>query len=184
MSDNSEAAPEMTDIYSKECPDINHSRDSYEASGSNSSPSKETKDQTNLLETVVEVVKPIEETEAEVDVPSTNYKKTDKYGFFVSNEFHKALELDEVVSARRINKSKERTNKWIYMMKHWELYTTSRIRKLKSRIRKGIPEPFRGFTWYHISNAEAYKSQYPNLALVDLKVLNEVTADEVLAYFL
>ena len=79
-------------------------------------------------------------------------REIDKYGF-----------LRETSGSTNKNLLREnaRIEKWEKMLGDWERYTTKKAKKLKSRIRKGIPSASRGRAWYLLSGSEAIKANYP-----------------------
>lgn len=108
--------------------------------------------------------------------------KLDRYGFIVSHKF-----LDErktIVSPaemrRRSEKERERTNKWVKMIKQWDLVVTSKREKLKRRIRKGIPDMVRGTVWYRLAHCDEIQQKHPdprrtiNVRSLDPKIVDEV----------
>ena len=50
---------------------------------------------------------------------------------------------------------------------------------MKRRVRKGIPDALRGFSWYEVSGAKALKEKYPNPWKIDTSTVSAVTIDEV-----
>lgn len=52
--------------------------------------------------------------------------------------------------------------KWHKMLAVWDVFRKKKASKLKSRIRKGIPDSLRAEVWYAITNAGDMKSRYPN----------------------
>ena len=88
----------------------------------------------------------------------------DKYGFFLTDTFHKTLgKSPEEVEQRNV-KERERTSKWLRMLKKWDFVCKFRQTKLKRRIRKGIPNTIRSWAWFHISNSQKYREKYPDLS--------------------
>jgi hypothetical protein len=52
--------------------------------------------------------------------------------------------------------------------------------KLKSRVRKGIPNQFRGFAWYEFSLAEIIATRYPDPAHdIDISCLSTLNVEEI-----
>lgn len=116
---------------------------------------------------------------AETDTKREATKTVDRYGFYVSDDFHTSLLVSKEESALRKEKEAERTTKWIKMVKNWNGVIINRKEKLKRRIRKGIPDHVRGFVWTKISEASTYSAKYPNLSAIDVITLDELTVDEV-----
>lgn len=106
-------------------------------------------------------------------------KLVDRYGFYVSDDFHTSLlvSAEEVIS--RKEKEAERTTKWIKMIKNWEGVLVNRKEKLKRRTRKGVPDHVRGFVWIKLSGAITYRKKYPKLEAIDIATLDLITVDEV-----
>lgn len=100
----------------------------------------------------------------------------DRYGFITTDRFHRSKAVSSNLIATRRETEIERTRKWIKMMKKWDKYSAS---KLKSRIRKGIPDVARGFAWFKLSGGATYKSKYPNLAELDRLELDPLVLDEI-----
>mmetsp|Transcript_27126 Transcript_27126/g.48673 ORF Transcript_27126/g.48673 Transcript_27126/m.48673 type:complete len:318 (+) Transcript_27126:144-1097(+) len=59
-------------------------------------------------------------------------------------------------------KENARREKWRVMLSAWETFRKRKKRKLKSRIRKGIPDGVRAQVWYAVSNAAELKARYPS----------------------
>ena len=78
----------------------------------------------------------------------------DRYGFLNS----RVSTSDE----KRLRQDNARIEKWTKMLGNWDHYVLSKQDKLKNRIRKGIPNCFRGRAWYLLSGAEAIKQNYPD----------------------
>ena len=117
--------------------------------------------------------------EADTETKRETTKTVDRYGFYVSNDFHTSLLVSKEESALRKVKEAERTTKWIKMVKNWNGVIINRKEKLKRRIRKGIPDHVRGFVWTKISDASIYSAKYPVLSALDVTTLDELTVDEV-----
>ena len=63
----------------------------------------------------------------------------DRYGFFLTDDYHKSLSMSSDVNEQRRLKEAERTIKWTRMLKKGFPYLHQyRKAKLKRRIRKGI----------------------------------------------
>lgn len=106
-------------------------------------------------------------------------KLVDRYGFYVSDDFHTSLLVSSEEIVQRREKEAERTTKWIKMIKNWDNVVITRKEKLKRRVRKGIPDHVRGFVWTKLSNASIYRAKYPKLGAIDVTALDELTIDEV-----
>lgn len=116
---------------------------------------------------------------ADTETKGETAKVVDRYGFYVSDDFHTSLLVSKEESALRKVKEAERTTKWIKMVKNWNGVIINRKEKLKRRVRKGIPDHVRGFVWTKISGASTYSSKYPILSAIDVTTLDELTVDEV-----
>ncbi|KAG9394159.1 Rab-GTPase-TBC domain [Carpediemonas membranifera] len=66
----------------------------------------------------------------------------DRYGFIVSSDEHGPLRQP---TRQSIEKEHERIQKWTWMLNHWQGF--HHTRKFRQRVRKGIPEQFRGVVW-------------------------------------
>ena len=104
----------------------------------------------------------------------------DRFGFFVTEKHHKYLEVPPEIQRQRKAKEASRTKKWLKMIRQWKKYNSpSRIEKLKSRVRKGIPDAVRGFVWYQFAHGETVKSKYPDVRQIDVTTLPTVVVEEV-----
>lgn len=81
----------------------------------------------------------------------TEVKTVDKYGFLSASQR----------KTENLHKENARIEKWAKMLGDWDRYTLSKSKKLKNRIRKGIPSCFRGRIWYLLSDADVIKENYP-----------------------
>jgi hypothetical protein len=124
-----------------------------------------------------EVVRTESSTIEKVEESPSNASHMDRYGFMIidGSFFHqsKAIQNKLEVQSRR-DKETEREKKWLKMMKRWDFTKRYRLTKLKRRVRKGIPDGFRGVMWYKILQISAYSQEdiskrrtfperYPNL---------------------
>jgi hypothetical protein len=100
----------------------------------------------------------------------------DKYGFIADDDFHQSFHLSAKIAEARKETDIERTRKWIKMMKKWNRLSTS---KLKSRIRKGVPEAARGYSWSHLVVTPEVKKRYPSVADLDSRELDPTVSEEV-----
>ena len=101
-------------------------------------------------------------------------KNTDKYGFLHqpagigSSPPHTTIKFDTKEDTPSQLKTKRKTEngrikKWQHMLHpdNWLLFHKgSKKHKLKSRVRKGIPNAVRGTAWYHLSGANALQQQH------------------------
>lgn len=105
---------------------------------------------------------------------------TDRYGFFLSDEFHQFLKVPLETATKRKAKELERTKKWLKMVKYWgSEHILVKTRKMKQRIRKGIPDCLRGYMWYQLSGARQSKARFHDLSQLDIASVNERTLDEI-----
>ena len=105
----------------------------------------------------------------------------DRFGFFLSDEFHKYMELPTEVLQARKDKEGRRALKWVHMLKKWEqFYQPGKgNHKMKSRVRKGIPDVVRGYSWYHYADSSVIQQRYPNAFAIDISQVSRTTLDEV-----
>lgn len=66
----------------------------------------------------------------------SNDDSVNKFGFLAINNSQQSY-VDKL-------KENARLEKWYFMLEHWENYTSSHLKKIKRRIRKGIPNSIRG----------------------------------------
>ncbi len=110
----------------------------------------------------------------------------DRYGFFLTDEFHQEREISKEERQKRIEKEIERTRKWVRMLKQWSRYfytdkdIGSSTAKLKSRVRKGIPDRVRGYAWYEFLRIQkSVKARVPNPYDIDTSVITQTTREEI-----
>ena len=103
----------------------------------------------------------------------------DHYGFYVDDHHHQSLEVSERTILTRKEKEKERTKKWIKMLKNWDFTETYRKEKLKRRVRKGICDNVRGLAWTKLSQAWRYRKQCPDLDSLNMSDLPDAARDDV-----
>ncbi len=73
-------------------------------------------------------------------------KDIDRFGFYLNDKFHNnSIKLTETESQKRKVTEALRIKKWNDMILNWDL--ASKSSKLKSRVRKGIPDSLRGKVW-------------------------------------
>ncbi|KAM7436732.1 hypothetical protein ABFA07_013546 [Porites harrisoni] len=113
------------------------------------------------------------------------YKVTDRYGFLHKNQLNE--ERDEKLLALE----RERTQKWVKMVKNWDKYI--RGEKLRRRVYKGIPNSMRGETWRKLlgidripnkttvyeSMKKIARTQSPDIRQIDLDV-NRTYRDHIM----
>ena len=111
-----------------------------------------------------------------------NHMFKDRFGFWIDNDndnFHQARLITEKEAIARKNKESERSKKWVYMMKSWDKFIIKQVNKLKSRIRKGIPDSLRTFAWSHLAEIGDIKVRYPHPECIDVSRLTDQVKDEV-----
>lgn len=87
----------------------------------------------------------IEEDQQEV----VDTQKLDEFGFQVEDDYE--IQFD----------STERLLKWKEMTEDWDLWVKKKHKRLKNRVRKGIPNAYRTVVWAKLVKADVYK-QYCN----------------------
>lgn len=111
--------------------------------------------------------------ESEIPLP-------DKFGFLVdkSDIFQKCLPIPAEEIARRQAKDIERTRKWKEMEFSWNTIGTQI--KVKSRVRKGIPDGVRRTSWARLTEAlPRYEEEVPNLNILNTASLSPIVIDEI-----
>jgi len=117
---------------------------------------------------------------ANSDVSNSSYILKDRYGFYVSDQFHQQLQITPDVVKFRRNKETERTKKWLDMIQHWsKFYKHDKKSKLNRRVRKGIPDAVRGLVWQRLINIDAVKEKIPNPYEIDTGSLCKNVIDEI-----
>ena len=92
---------------------------------------------------------------------------TDEFGFILEENSSEDSEENNNQSKKKDNKKNEkpkenllkinaRIEKWNYMLNNYKEYQTTKFNKLKSRVRKGIPDSLRGFVWQKIAGVDEY----------------------------
>ena len=92
---------------------------------------------------------------------------TDEFGFILEENSNEDSEENNNQSKKKDNKKNEkpkenllkinaRIEKWNYMLNNYKEYQTTKFNKLKSRVRKGIPDSLRGFVWQKIAGVDEY----------------------------
>jgi hypothetical protein len=109
-------------------------------------------------------------------------KHSDRYGFEASDGSHRSERLSSDILEKRRDTEIERTRKWIKMMKKWDI--VSNTFKLKNRVRKGIPDAARGFSWGHLIDIAEMKAKYPSIDELDKQEIDAVVLDEVSVMFI
>ena len=106
-------------------------------------------------------------------------KSRDRYGFILhdnSAESHR----DEAEKLKLQNIEKKRTKKWLKMLSKWNKIVSFRSDKLKSRLRKGVPDPVRGEVWKKLARVEDNKRLYRDAYLFsNITTLEECVRDDI-----
>ena len=126
---------------------------------------KEIKKNTDLENKLITSIKNTENINKEdLDLAnSINYKsipdkiiETDEFGFLkskIKSEKKEEKEEDKHKNDLLIN---SRTEKWIYMLEHYDTFIKSKFSKLKKRTRKGIPDNLRSNVWQLFAEIKKY----------------------------
>jgi len=90
---------------------------------------------------------------------------TDQYGFLKEEEEDKINE-NKNDNSQNLLKYNARLEKWNYMLNNYENFVKYHYKKLKKRVRKGIPDSLRGYAWQKIINLDEFyeKDLYQKLA--------------------
>jgi hypothetical protein len=135
------------------------------------------------------------------DDENLEYVLKDRYGFFVTDKYHKYLEISVDLKEQRREKESERTRKWMKMIKKWDFYFKTRFEKIKNRTRKGvfflpffpflsffsplptyllgIPDSVRGFVWYQYASGETVKAKFPDVRQLQVENLPTIVIEEI-----
>lgn len=111
--------------------------------------------------------------------------KTDRYGFFLSDAFHRGAELSEKNILARRKKEQQRERKWIKTINKWDSFIVNDIltlpRKVRRRVRKGIPDALRSRVWASMLELEAARRKYSPLPTTEdiLKKVPQIVQDEI-----
>eukprot|EP01083_Nonionella_stella_P083472 230847_1 len=94
--------------------------------------------------------------------------KVDRFGFGRNSvDMRQSADLRPSISESEkreiVRRDNLRTQKWISMLNDWKRFSKKHPDKVKSRIRKGIPEPVRGKVWYSLTPAEKYRQKFPDV---------------------
>ena len=98
--------------------------------------------------------------DAEEILYNNNYKNIayDKYGF-TNNNNENENNKDDI---KLLSKENERLKKWLEIIPYFENYRKKNKKKLKRKIRKGIPDSLRGEIWLKICDIEKLKKGKEN----------------------
>lgn len=73
---------------------------------------------------------------------------------------------------------RERENKWLVMLRGWDMWQRSRGDKIKSRVCKGVPDSLRGTVWPKLTEAD--KAMQRNSKLYDTYLAQQSVMDDVI----
>ena len=100
-------------------------------------------------------------------------RKSDRYGWEIKEE-KLNLSQEEIDLLEKENKIEvERETKWLLMFNDWDIFTTTKFSKLKERVRKGIPDSWRGKIWSSLIQPEHKK-----LFNIEENLINELFLKE------
>ncbi|GLD96315.1 hypothetical protein PINS_up004998 [Pythium insidiosum] len=109
---------------------------------------------------------------------------TDRYGFLISDRRFQRAPSDFVQQRQAVWLENRRTQKWVKMigkqLEDWEVCQLKNARKLKSRIRKGIPEALRGRVWCHLAGSTQMLHNNPGVYR-DFLSVSRVPCEETIA---
>lgn len=105
--------------------------------------------------------------------------KVDHFGFVVKGTDE--LKKDVTIDKSKIKRDNARVEKWRNMMPKLETMIEKRDIKLKTRIRKGIPESFRGKVWPMLAKVPQLKARssvnYQDLLKQDTPFMEDIIKD-------
>ena len=81
--------------------------------------------------------------------------ETDQFGFLKSKEEEKDPHKKEE-KQKQLLLINSRTEKWIYMLQHYDIFINKKYNKLKKRTRKGIPDNLRSNVWQLFAEIKKY----------------------------
>jgi len=103
----------------------------------------------------------------------------DHFGFVVKKE--NELKKEVVIDKNKIKRDNARVEKWRNMMPKLESMIEKRDIKLKTRVRKGIPESFRGKVWPMLAKVNQLKARsnvnYQELLKQDTTYMEDIIKD-------
>ncbi|KAJ0411616.1 hypothetical protein ATCC90586_004085 [Pythium insidiosum] len=109
---------------------------------------------------------------------------TDRYGFLITDRRFQRAPSDVIQQRQSVWLENRRTQKWVKMigkqLEDWEVCQLKNARKLKSRIRKGIPEALRGRVWCHLAGSTQMLQNNPG-AYRDFLSVARVPCEETIA---
>lgn len=102
-------------------------------------------------------------TETQVLLSHADKLHLDRYGFIVTQEEAASKAARVKRSTAQTRRDQRHVHKWRRMLgssrDDFKAYWASRPKKVKRRVRKGIPDEFRGLVWQYLSGAEIYGVQ-------------------------
>jgi len=106
---------------------------------------------------------------------------TDRYGFMKQEETaqSQASKTEKRKREKEAERERKRSEKWSKMVSQWDEFILHNSRKVKSRIRKGIPDCVRGFVWQLITQSAELKQTglYENILLYESKHEDQISKD-------
>ena len=112
--------------------------------------------------------------------------ETDEFGFLKkesdpfsskSSKDEKDNDINEKKNAKLLMNS--RTEKWMYMLQHYDYFSTKNFSKLKNRTRKGIPDNLRSNVWQVFAEMKKYYKKDVYQKYIDQK-LDEETEEIIM----
>ena len=90
--------------------------------------------------------------------------ETDEFGFIKKKEDEKETEEQMTLSKKNLLTINARTEKWRYMLEHFDVYKNRKKKTLKNRTRKGIPDSLRSQIWQLFGEIDKYikKDEFEN----------------------
>ena len=103
--------------------------------------------------------------------------ETDEFGFIKKRVDEKETEEQMSLSKKNLLAINARTEKWRYMLEHFDVYKNRKKKTLKNRTRKGIPDSLRSQIWQLFGEIDKYikKDEFENLEKLELDQETETT---------
>ena len=100
--------------------------------------------------------------------------RIDRFGFYKKLDTAK-----DTLSRKEIHREELRTRKWLEMFHYYPPLKPSALRRLRIRIRKGIPNKVRGLAWRLIARADGRKieDRYPKLLNSGSSFIKQIDLD-------
>ncbi|KAK2964857.1 putative GTPase-activating protein GYP5 [Blattamonas nauphoetae] len=97
------------------------------------------------------------------DASAQRPKRVDRYGFRID-------QLTEVKPDEKARQTElRRVKKWQAMFRDWDRFSTKNLKKLKQRVRKGIPDKIRGEAWWKLADVDSFvNTKLKNVVFEDL----------------